>query len=119
MNAGYRFGVGEMWDLNAAMFDEMTRACRDARDPARLRSHPADDDGRVPGPGGIHLTKPARRSCRPAGRHEGTVRAPSTSKRDMHLNEAGHVLIAAQVEAFLRAHPEALRGREAANPESR
>jgi lysophospholipase L1-like esterase len=30
-------------------------------------------------------------------------------ERDMHMNEAGHRLVAAEVAAFLRSHPEALK----------
>jgi lysophospholipase L1-like esterase len=117
VNAGYRFGVGEMWDLNAAMLDDMMRACRDARVPIVFVHVPPNTLDEFPALG-KHLARAGALYVDPLPAMKAQS-APLYLERDMHLNEAGHALIASQVEALLRAHPEALQVREAARPQSR
>lgn len=109
VNAGYRFGVGEMWNLNAAMLDDMMRACRDARIPivfVHIPPNTLDEFAAL----GEHLRRAGALfvDVLPAMKAQS---APLYLERDMHLNEAGHALVASQVEALLRGQPEILGSR--------
>lgn len=109
VNAGYRFGAGEMWHLNTAMFDEMTRACRDAGITLVFVHIPPMTMDEFPA-----LVEYMRRTGAPFVDALPAMKAQGASlylEGNMHLNEAGHVLVAELIAEFLRENPGLLRRR--------
>jgi hypothetical protein len=110
VNAGFRFGIGGVWNLNAAMFDDMIRACREAGVPI-VFVH-------IPWPTlepfeafGASMQKKGALAVDPIEAMKARHEVLYLDNGRGHLNDAGHRLIAAEIAAFLRGHPEAIRGR--------
>jgi hypothetical protein len=109
VSAGFRFGVGEMWNLNEAMFDEMRRSCREAGVPLVFVLIP-------------HHTIESVEALTESMRKTGALfvdPVPAMKARpgpfyldvNLHLNDAGHQLVAEEIAAFVRGRPEILGGK--------
>jgi lysophospholipase L1-like esterase len=105
--AGLRYGVGEVWNLGAAMLDDMMRVCGDAHVPIVFVSIPPETLEPFPALA-AHMTKRGALFVDPLDAMK-KAPGPLYLEKNGHLNAAGHAVIANEVFAFLQAHPETVR----------